>query len=308
MELRQLKTFVTVAELLSFNQAASVLNFAQSTVSSRIRGLEEELGVPLFDRLGKKIALTESGKTMLRYAKKMIDMEAETMAEVGQETDSVGTLSLRIPQSLGAYILPQALKQFQKAYPRFDMDINSCTFSSLKRELRSGITDMAFLLIDSIHEADLISEVLGFTDILFICANDSALCNQSNVQLSELENHTVLVPKYDCHYNKTFLQSLGESMIRPTSTIELNSIETIKSCVEAGVGLGILPEIAVREELKEGRFSCFQIEGEKVETAILMILHKDKWISSSMGRFIEEVRSCFSRPDMTKDEEVQGVL
>ena len=293
MELRQLKTFLVVADCLSFSQAADALNFAQSTVSSRIRALEDELGVPLFDRLGKRVALTEAGRIMVRYAKKMIDIEAETFAEVAGWEEPEGSISIRIPQSLGTYILPKVLSRFQRLYPKVNLDINSCAFSSLKRELRSGITDVAFLLIDAIHEADLTSEVLGFTHLVFVCSNQSALSNRDSVSLKDLEHETLLLPKYDCRYNATFLQTLDELKVKPAATIELNSLETIKSCVEQQVGVTILPEIAIKEELQQGRFASFQVENEQIETAILMILHKDKWLSQSMEAFIKEVKACF---------------
>ncbi|MGA7644044.1 MAG: LysR family transcriptional regulator, partial [Syntrophobacteraceae bacterium] len=90
MELRQLKTFLMVAKLLSFNRAADALNYAQSTVSVQIRGLEEEFGVPLFDRLGKQVVLTEAGQVLMRYAQKMLDIEEETHCEVAGHTLSQG--------------------------------------------------------------------------------------------------------------------------------------------------------------------------------------------------------------------------
>ncbi|MBU0944996.1 MAG: LysR family transcriptional regulator [Proteobacteria bacterium] len=293
MELRQLKTFLVVAELLSFNQAADALNFAQSTVSARIRALEEELGVPLFDRLGKKVALTEAGRIMVRYARKMADMEAETFAEVAGWEGPGGSISVRMPQSLGTYLLPRVLVRFQQQYPRVNLDINTCTFSTLKQELRSGITDMAFLLMDTIHEASLKSEILGFVNLLFICSSTAELSRRKVVRLEDMEQQTLLLPKYDCRYKSTFLQDLAELKVTPAAVLEINSIETIKACVEQGVGVTLLPEIAVQEELAQGRFASFQFEGESLETAILLILHKDKWLSQSMEAFIEEVRTCF---------------
>lgn len=297
MEFRQLKTFLAVADLLSFNQAAETLNYAQSTISARIRGLEQELGVPLFDRLGKKVALTEAGKIMVRYAKKMTDIEAETIAEVAGWEEPEGSISIRIPQSLGTFILPKVLGDFQKEYPRVNLDINTCTFSSLKQELRSGITDIAFLLMDSIHEADLKTEVLGFVNLFFICSNHSDLAKKDRVTFKDMQHETLLLPKYDCRYNTSFLQTLAELKINPAATLEINSIETIKACVEQNVGVSILPGMAVKNDLDQNRFSSFQIENETIETAILMILHKDKWLSKSVEAFISDVKACFSDLD-----------
>lgn len=161
MELRQLKTFLMVGKLLSFNRAAEILNYAQSTVSVQIRALEEEFGVPLFDRLGKQVVLTEAGQALMRYARKMIDIEDETHAEVSGRAQPQGSLSIRMPQSLSGCYLPAILSKFCAHYPNVGFDINSCAYHSLEHELKSGITDVAFLLAESISARDLKSEVLG---------------------------------------------------------------------------------------------------------------------------------------------------
>jgi DNA-binding transcriptional LysR family regulator len=98
MELRQLKTFKTVAQLLNFNRAAEILNYSQSAVSAQIKLLEEELGVKLFERLGKRIALTQAGETLMRYSQKMLDIEKETLTEVSGWKEPHGSISVRIPQ------------------------------------------------------------------------------------------------------------------------------------------------------------------------------------------------------------------
>lgn len=296
MESRQLKTFLVVAELLSFNQAAEALNLAQSTVSARIKGLEEELGVALFTRLGKKVALTDAGRMMVRHAKKMTEFEAETLAEVAGWNEPASSITIRIPQSLGTYLLPHVLKRFQKDYPRVSLDISTCTFSRLKQELRSGLTDVAFLLYDAINLSDLKSELLGFTNLVCLCSARSDLKNRDCVALKELEGETLLLPKNDCRYATAFSRLIGEQNITPATTLEINSIETIKACVEQDVGIALLPEFAVKEELAQGKFATFQLEHGPIEVAILMILHKDKWLSKPMESFIGHVKECLTAP------------
>ncbi len=166
--------------------------------------------------------------------------------------------------------------------------------NSLKQELRSGITDVAFLLLDAIHEADLKSEVLGFVKLLFICSPDSKLSTGKMVRLKDMEQQTLLLPKYDCRYQSTFVRDLAELKVAPAAILELNSIETIKACVEQGVGISFLPEMAVEEALRQGRLASFEIDDKQMETAILMILHKNKWLSPSMEAFIREVKACFA--------------
>ena len=106
-----------MGKLLSFSRAAITLDYAQSTVSAQIKALEEEFGVPLFDRLGKKILLTEAGKVLMRYAQKMIDIEEETLTEVsGLETPNA-SISARVPQSISSFFLPDILMELNMKIP-----------------------------------------------------------------------------------------------------------------------------------------------------------------------------------------------
>ena len=290
MELRQLKTFQMVGKLLSFNRAADALNYAQSTVSVQIRGLEEEFGVPLFDRLGKQVVLTEAGQTLMRYAQKMLDMEEETHSELAGRTQSQGSLCVRIPQSLGTYFLPSILQRFHARYPNVGFDINSCAFHSLEHELKSGVTDVAFLLAESINAKDLTSEVLGVLPLVVVAKAGHPLAGHSSMAIEDLKGEVIILPKHDCSYRMVFEQILTEKRVRIASVIEMNTIEAIKQCVMMGIGVTITPEITVNEEILRKKLVVLPWSEEMLETAILMIRHKDKWISPTLSAFMQDAR------------------
>jgi DNA-binding transcriptional LysR family regulator len=294
MELRQLKTFLMVGKLLSFNRAAEVLNYAQSTVSVQIRSLEEDFGVPLFDRLGKQVVLTEAGQVLMRYARKMLDIEEETHSEVSGRTQSRGSLSIRMPQSLSVCYLPAILSRFCTLCPIVGLDISSCTYHSLEHELKSGITDVAFLLAESISARDLESEVLGIVQLAVVVNPGHPLAGRLSISIRDLEGEAILLPKHDCSYRMVFEQMLTEARVKTAAVIEMNSLETIKRCVMQGVGLTIMPEISVRKELDEKGLAALPWTEEMLETAILMIWHKDKWISPTLQAFMNTVRDVIS--------------
>ena len=196
MELRQLRTFQPVARRASFNRAAKVLNYAQSTVSAQIRLLEEEFGVPLFNRLGKKISLTEAGQMLMRYSQRMLDIEKETLAKVSSWEEPHGSISIRIPQSIGTYLLPSVLSKFQTDFPKVGFDISTCAYNELITELKTGITDVAFLLADSIPFAELKSEVLRIENLVLVSSLDHHLAKQNSVDIKDLSGQTILLPKH----------------------------------------------------------------------------------------------------------------
>ena len=293
MELRQLKTFQMVAKLMSFNQAAETLNYAQSTVSSQIRLLEEELGVPLFNRLGKRVCLTEAGQMLMRYSQKMLDFEKEALARVSGREEPQGSISIRIPQSISTYILPSVLSKFQASFPKIGFDISTCAYDTLVYELRAGITDVAFLLTESIPFSELEAEVLRIEPLVIISSPDHPSAKQAAMNLRDLTGQSILLPKHDCMYKMVFQQTLNKEKVDPVVFLELNSIEAIKQCVLKGVGVAMIPMMAIKQEIAEKKLVILPWPQEKLETPILMIWHKTKWLSPALQSFMNTVRAEF---------------
>jgi DNA-binding transcriptional LysR family regulator len=289
MELREIKTFKTVATLLNFNRAAEALHCAQSTVSAQIKALEEDFGLPLFDRLGKRVFLTEAGQVLLRYAEKMLALEDEILVQVTGKEEPCGLLSVRAPQTIGTYYLPGVIEVFNKQFPQISLDISSCAFHDLQQELKSGITDVAFLLADMIASQELNSEVLGIEKLMIAAHPNHELAMRSVVRTEDLKKQTLLLPKHDCSYKMVFEQILSARKIRAT-VIEYNSIEAIKQCVLLGLGITLLPESALQAEIEQKRLLSLPFSEGPLETAILMIWHKDKWISPALKCFMDAAR------------------
>ncbi len=290
MELRQLKTFQTVARLLSFNQAADVLNYAPSTVSAQIKLLEEEFGVLLFDRLGKRVILTEAGQTLVQYAKRMLDIEAETFTEISGWEEPCGAISIRIPQSIGTYHLPSIIEKFKARFPKVGFNISSCAYQSLPRELKEGITDLAFLLTESVQSNELVAEMLKIEPLVIVASPQHPLCALDDVRINDFAGESILLPKHDCSYKMSFEQILTREKVKSATIMEMNSIEAIKQCVKKGIGITMIPEIAVKDEISRKSLVVLPWVEESLEAAILMIWHKDKWISPTLKVFMDTAR------------------
>jgi len=290
LELRLLKTFQMVGKLSSFNRAAEHLHYAQSTVSAQIKALEEELGVPLFDRLGKKIVLTGAGDLLMQYSEKLLTLEDETKTQVSGWEEPQGVLTLRIPQTIGICLMPEVFREFHKIYPKVGFSVNSCALDPLKQELQAGITDLAFLIAEYVSAAELVVEPLGCLRIVAVCAPEHPASAKTSFSLQDFHKETLLLPKYDCSYKKEFEKELTESKIPPGTKVEVNSIEMIKQCVLKGVGITIIPEIFVRDEIRSGNLHVIPWPDTALEKAVLMIWHKDKWISPTLKAFMETAR------------------
>lgn len=290
MELRDLKTFITVAGSLSFRKASEQLNTAQSTVSARIACLEEELGLSLFDRLGGKVALTEAGTQLYEYARKILDLEGEARAMVMREGDLPGSLTVRVPESLCTHRMGGAIEAFREQFPLVKLSLITCTLDGLERDLHQGVTDLAFVYMDTVLAKELSVECLGSEPLTLVSAPEHPLAGKPGLGPEDFQGASLLMAKGDCSYRRMFEGLLAECGVEPGVGMEFSSLGALKHCLAAGLGVAILPKIAVRKEADDGTLVRLDWKGEALETGILMIHHRQKWLSPPIRAFMELVK------------------
>lgn len=290
MEIRHLRTFCSVAKLLSFNKAAEQLHYAQSSVSAQIQALEDDLDVRLFDRLGRRIMLTEAGDRLLEYAGKILDLADETRAEIADAKEPRGSLTIRIPETFGVHRLPPVIKEFRARFPGIGLKFITCAHEGLEEDLRKGVTDLAFLLAESIQATDLEVEALGYENLVMVASPHHPLAGKRVVTSMDLGNDTNLLSKVDCSCRRVYQQILERENIPLKTTLEFNSVQAIKKCVMEGIGITILPEVAVSNDISQGRLVALAWEEGDIEVAQLMIWYKNRWLSPTLKNFIDMTR------------------
>lgn len=291
MEFRQLKTFLMVAKRLSFYKAAQSLHYAQSSISAQILALEDELGVKLFDRLGRRILLTEAGEQLLPYAEKMVALAQESRSALLRPKTLKGALTIRVPETLAICHLPVILEQFSSKYPLVQLRFITCTHDKLAKDLRQGVTDLAFLLTDSISGAQLDIETLGFESLVLVARPDHPLVQQDRVTTQMLSKETLLLSQTDCSYRRIINKIFDQRKVNLRKILELNSLAAIKACVRRGLGLTIIPEISVSQELLEGKLAVVNWLETPLEAGLLMIWYSERWRSPTLAAFIDVCRS-----------------
>ncbi len=290
MEIRQLKTFKAVADHLSFHKAANAIHYAQSTVSAQIMALEEDLGIRLFERLGRRIMLTEEGENFYEYACKMLELTEAARAELTEGARLAGSLTIRVPESFCVNRLTPVVAIFRNRMPNVKLRFITCAQEGLRRDLRKGFTDLAFLLAESIQSRDLAVEILGTEHLVFVAAPDHPLMKFDKFETDMLTEHTLLLSRVDCSYRRILEQILQESKCEPKMVLEFNSVAAIIACVTAGLGVTLIPEIAVRRELELRTLATLPWSESDMEVAQLMIWHQDKWLSPIMKGFMDTAR------------------
>lgn len=291
MDLKQLQTFLTAAETLSFTQTAQLLDYAQSSITAQIKSLEEELGVILFERLGKRVILTDEGKRLQQYAQKMLELDSEMKKAVSNEQAQV-VLKIGAQESQCVYRLPSILQQYQKAYPQVKIIFKPVHTTEIAKDLlQSGILDVAFISDVYKETPMLYRERLIQEQLIFVSAPTSI--KGPFLSVHQLSTETMLLTENGCSYRNQLEAQLQQEGVMSLQMIEFASIEAIKQCVMAGLGITFLPKMVVEREIAKGQLielqSSFNVKPIYTDIA----WHKDKHIQPYLSDFIEIARDWY---------------
>ncbi|CAG9615173.1 HTH-type transcriptional regulator YofA [Bacillus rhizoplanae] len=287
MELRHLKTFIIVAESGGFTRAGEWLGYTQSTITNHIQSLEEEIGSPLFDRLGKKVILTEVGEHMLSYAQKILELSNEALESSQMNGKPSGTIRIGANESLMIYRLPVILYEFKKKYPQVHIILQPSESQELHNELKSGKFDFALFTNPEKLGVDIVTHSLVRETVVLVAPPEHPLTKQNIVTPADLEGEMLLLTEPGS-YRDLLEKWIKEEGIN-CSRIHFWSIEAIKQTVMCGLGLSYLPLITVKEEIERGKLIALPwIYSEDFVTTELAY-HKNKWLTPAMKKLIEMI-------------------
>jgi DNA-binding transcriptional LysR family regulator len=264
MELRELAAFREVAQQSSFTRAANRLGYAQSTVTAQIQSLERDLGARLLDRLPRSVVLTEAGRALLPLADRLLVLAESARAAAANAVtatrEPVGAVSVSAPESLLTYRLPAVLQRLRTEYPGVTADLRPTPIgrfrSATRRAVAQGHVDLAVVMDTRFVLSGFSSEVLAAEPVSVIAPAGHRLEAADRVLASDLEGETILLPEapdHGCAYRTQFEQHLTDAHVSTDSALEFASIETVKQCVAAGIGVSVVPSVAVEADVTAGR-------------------------------------------------------
>jgi DNA-binding transcriptional LysR family regulator len=290
VERRQLEIFRALAEELHFTRAAARVNCVQSNVTTQVRALETELGTPLFDRLAKRVVLTDAGRRFLPYAEKVLSTLDEAQSAISQSSTPAGPLRIGAPESVLTYRLPGILRRYRQLYPRVELIFRPYWNDGLVNSLETGNLDLGVSMGELVEEPRLKLLLLRDEKILFVAGMEHPLAAKASVLPADLNGQTLLLTETGCGYRKKLDQILALQNIRPENITEFTSVEAIKECASLGMGVGLLPAIVVAAELQREKLAEVRWQGPKIDIATHLAWHRDKWISPAMQGFIDLMR------------------
>lgn len=293
MEIRLLKTFVTIAKLLSFTKAADHLGYAQSTITSQIQALEEELGIMLFERIGKQIKLTIDGEKLYVYAIQILQLSNEAKSQLSSVLDPKGLLTIGTAESLCIHRLPDVFNTFRYRYPGVEICLRFDAADNYRTLLRKNTIDIVFFLDVPCNENDLITHILFEEPMSVIAAPNHPLAKKSHVSPPDITGEPLILTAEGCTYRKIFESILTQAGAKPSSVMGISSNEVIKKFVCDGWGIGFLPHIVVKQELLTNRLTELRWSGPPFGIKAQLIYHKDKWLSPALKAFIDVALETF---------------
>ncbi|HEX5158256.1 MAG TPA: LysR family transcriptional regulator [Ktedonobacterales bacterium] len=257
MTLDQLETFVYIARTRSFSRAAVVLGLAQPTLSGRISALEGELGSQLFARHGHTLELSETGRALLPYAERMLALRTEGVAEVQRlALGGLGRLTLGANLSASQYLVPRLIELFHRQHPDVPIRVRTATSPALMESLLDGVIQLA---ICSQAQLEPRAQVLwSYSDpLLLVASRDHPLARAGECSRADLAHHTILS-------TQAGPTRLGLRHVLPPDgatpiAIEANAGEVMTQLLRRGLGVTVLPAVAVWDELERGELVSIRV-------------------------------------------------
>lgn len=297
MELKNLRTFQAVVDRGSYQRAAEALGYAQSTITAQIQQLEEELGVPLFQRAGRRMVLTQVGEQVLVQARELL-RAADRLLQLGREGQGLsGSLRTDMAETLLCYQMQPVIQRFRRLAPRVRLIIQSRNCQQIAENVRSGACDLGVGYdMDWCREA-LEVEQLGEYEVILLASPEFR--HPDFITSGQRKPVSLVTDEPDSIFRRRLEDYLRARDIILDHTLELWSIETIKRCVMSDLGFTYLPRFAAREELASGRLIELEAPISGVRFPALCARRRDRWVSPAMELFMELLREelCRDQPN-----------
>ncbi len=282
MNTKSLVTFKTILEVGSFQKAADKLGYTQSTVTFQIKQLEEELALKLFEKIGRRMELTQAGKDIMPYID-MILQGAEQISNYGKSLSEIsGSLKLAIPDSILIYNMQPFMQAFTHEAPNVQLIVNSIQSGEINPSIADGTADIGINCEKDSYPDSVVHKKLGKYKAVLVAspfANNNLLDFITPHQRKPI---SLICNEPDGYYQLDMDKYLSEKDILLNPPMKVQSIEAVKRCVMNNLGIAVVPTYSIGVELKNGSLMPIKTELDEKEYNSFYIYHKNKWISPQM--------------------------
>jgi len=249
MELRQLRYFLAVADCGNFTRAAEKVAISQPSLSVQIAALEEELGALLFDRLGRHVALTESGRVFRDHAQRVIrETELATQSVRDLTGAEQGRLVVGVLSTVNSYLIPPLVCRFKQRFPHVHLQVHAQPSSAIEEAVAANRLDLGLCLLPATNDRLITSRL--FTETLVLVAPPGVRPTAKRIRMRDLATLPLVLLPSDYCLRKMIEAECADAGVRPQVSVEMTSPEGILEAVKEGAGLTILPELFVRHRIR----------------------------------------------------------
>ena len=295
MEIRNLKTFLKVASTRNFTHAAKDLGYSQSNVSAQIAQLEEEIGAPLFNRIGRQISLTQFGEELLPYAREICSVASQIDNLSRAEASLRGTVRAGLTDSISELDLEDAFLAFPRRFPQVRLEIMLDTTEKLLERLRRGDLDTACLITDPLSPAEWVVWKEYETPIIAAVNPSMPVAGKKTVRMSDLTGLNLILMETNAPYSSRFELELARQHLECTPVFRLQSTRAALRIVEKDAFAAILPCYAVKAAADRNRVRCLTISDWRHTQMIQSVLHRNKELNPQIQGFLEEINSALAQ-------------
>lgn len=286
MEFRQLISFVKVARLGNLSLAAENLGYSQSAVTIQIKKLEEELGVRLFDRIGRRLSITDQGRHFLPYAERII--EEMKLARIAMEPASElqGTLRIGAVESIMMHYVSRIVRVMHELHPKVSIHLFTGTPEELSAMLDSNRVDLIYVLEKSLSDDRWIKVIEKKEEIVFVSASSREICRKTDISVEELLGEPMILTETNANYRQAFDNYLARNRLSFHPFMEVSSTQYILQAVTELNCVSLLPRYVVQEAIADRSLTELSVRGFSPEMYSQLFLHRDKWKTREMEEFV----------------------
>lgn len=291
MELREIKTFLQAAQLKSFSKAAESLGYSQAAVTIQIKQLEQELGIHLFDRIGKQTVLTHQGEVFYEHAAAIMKEVSCAKASVTENAELTGVLTIGTIESICASIFPGLMERFHRAHPKVKISIILDSPDILLDRMNKNAIDFVYLLDQRIYDHKWVKVLEEPEDIVFVSSSSRPIARRTSLTLQEVTEEPFLLTEKDASYRFVLDRYLAAVNQKIEPFLEIGNTEFIIKLLKNDAGLSFLPEFSIKDEVTAGHLSVLPVNDFHMRIWRQILYHKDKWVTREMNAFIELART-----------------
>ena len=291
MELRNLITFIHVAELGSFTKAAEQLGYSQSTISFQIKQLEDELDCLLFERINHTITLTERGHELVSYAHRVRALTEDFKDSLTKEEDCQGHLHIVTPDSVCEDMLYAHYIDFHNKYPGISIKFTTADTSVMFDMLDHNEADAIITLDSHSYRKDYVIAKEEPLSMHFVTNSGSRFAGQSGLKMSDIANEPFILTEYGQGYRRVFDKELAKKSLDITPVLEIGRTDIITRLLTQSDMISYLPDFVTSEFIESGELCYLDVVDMNIDIWKQLIYHKNKWISKSLKAFIEYIKN-----------------